>query len=79
MQTPEHFNLVTDNWIKIRENNQIKEVSLKYLFLNSNQIKELDNDSPVQNLVILRLILAIATTVYQRKINQKDCSADNLW
>lgn len=79
MQTPEHFNLVTDNWIKIRENNQIKEVSLKYLFLNSNQIKKLDNDSPVQNLVILRLILAIATTVYQREINQKDCSADNLW
>lgn len=65
MKIPEQFNLVTDPWIKvITNNNQINEISLETLFGNSNEYRCLANDTPTQDTVILRFLLAILTTVY---------------
>ena len=61
------YNLVTQSWLKVKYNdNSIKEISLKQLFTDAARIETLANDTPQQDIAILRLLLAIMLTVYQR-------------
>ncbi|RMC42707.1 type I-E CRISPR-associated protein Cse1/CasA [Lactobacillus sp. ESL0233] len=62
------FNLTTDPWIKVivSDTNQELKVSLIDLFKNAHQYRQLAGEMRVQNLAIMRLLLAILTTVYSR-------------
>ncbi|WP_204120793.1 MULTISPECIES: type I-E CRISPR-associated protein Cse1/CasA [Levilactobacillus] len=62
------FNLTTEPWIKVIEvdTNQEKTVSLIDVFQNANNYRQLAGDMHSQDLAILRLLLAILTTVYSR-------------
>lgn len=64
----ETFNLTTEPWIKVIElkTNQEKKVSLIDIFQNAQNYRQLAGDMRAQDLVILRLLLAILTTVYSR-------------
>lgn len=62
------FNLTTDPWIKVItvNDNQEQMVSLIDLFTHAQDYRQLAGDMRSQNLAILRLLLAILTTVYSR-------------
>ncbi|GAA3635801.1 type I-E CRISPR-associated protein Cse1/CasA [Lactobacillus hamsteri] len=62
------FNLVTDPWLKVfdNESHTEKTVSLVELFNYSQQYESLAGDMKAQDLAILRFLLAILTTVYSR-------------
>ncbi|MFC6295084.1 type I-E CRISPR-associated protein Cse1/CasA [Lactiplantibacillus daoliensis] len=62
------FNLVTDPWLKVIEiqSNQERTVSLTELFENSQNYRQLAGEMHSQDLALLRLLLAILTTVYTR-------------
>jgi CRISPR system Cascade subunit CasA len=62
------FNLTTDPWIKVivNDTNQELKVSLIDLFKNAHQYRQLAGEMRVQDLAIMRLLLAILTTVYSR-------------
>ncbi|PWG00485.1 type I-E CRISPR-associated protein Cse1/CasA [Levilactobacillus bambusae] len=62
------FNLTTEPWIKVIESatNQEKTVSLIDLFQNAQSYRQLAGDMHAQDLAVLRLLLAILTTVYSR-------------
>lgn len=62
------FNLITDAWIKVIEckTDQEKTVSLMKLFENAQDYRQLAGEMRIQDLAILRLLLAILTTVYTR-------------
>lgn len=64
----ETFNLVTEPWIKVIEldSNQTRTVSLLTLFKNAQRYRQLAGEMESQDLAILRLLLAILTTVYSR-------------
>lgn len=63
----ESFNLVTEPWIKVINLEGREEmVSLKKAFKNASQYRALAGEMRIQNLSILRLMLAILTTVYTR-------------
>ena len=66
--TEQSFNLVTEPWIKVIEKSQNQEatISLYKLFENTNKYRELAGEMKSQDLAILRLLLAILTTVYSR-------------
>ena len=78
------YNLVTQSWLKVKYNdNSIKEISLKQLFADATKIAGLANDTPQQDIAILRLLLATMLTVYQRndihgKSYQLDRKSDEL-
>lgn len=61
------FNLVTEPWIQVldQEGNP-REVSLLNIFENAADYQRLAGDMASQDLVILRLLVAILTTVYSR-------------
>ena len=63
-----HFNLTTDPWIKVIETSTNREqtVSLITLFENAQHYRQLAGEMRSQDLAILRLLLAILTTVYSR-------------
>ncbi|MFQ4156767.1 type I-E CRISPR-associated protein Cse1/CasA [Lactiplantibacillus argentoratensis] len=65
MQT---FNLTTDPWIVVIDarTNQAVTVSLIELFQNAQYYRRLAGDMRAQDLAILRLLLAILTTIYTR-------------
>lgn len=62
------FNLTTEPWIKVVDatTNQEKMVSLIELFSHAQDYRQLAGDMAAQDLTILRLLLAILTTVYSR-------------
>lgn len=62
------FNLVTDPWLKVIETktNQEQTVSLMTLFENAQNYRQLAGEMHAQDLALLRLLLAILTTVYSR-------------
>ncbi|WP_338208593.1 type I-E CRISPR-associated protein Cse1/CasA [Lactiplantibacillus paraxiangfangensis] len=64
----QEFNLVTDSWIKVIEIQSAREkaVSLSELFEHAQDYRQLTGDMRSQDLAILRLLLAILTTVYLR-------------
>lgn len=65
--TDQTFNLVTDRWIKvINDQNNEQTVSLEELFKNAKKYRQLAGEMKAQDLAILRFLLAILTTVYSR-------------
>lgn len=61
------FNLVTEPWIQVLDQDgNPKEVSLLDVFENAASYQRLAGDMASQDLVILRLLVAILTTVYSR-------------
>ncbi|MGO2723398.1 MAG: type I-E CRISPR-associated protein Cse1/CasA [Lactobacillus sp.] len=62
------FNLTTEPWIKVIEldTNKTIEVSLVTLFKHASQYRQLAGETKSQDLAILRLLIAILTTVYSR-------------
>ncbi|WP_287617566.1 type I-E CRISPR-associated protein Cse1/CasA [Ruminococcus sp.] len=61
------FNLLDEPWIRVMDDNcQIKEVSLTDALLNAHKYKALKGEMPTQDIVILRLMLAIVHTVFSR-------------
>lgn len=63
----QHFNLVTEPWIKVIDNqNQEQVISLADLFQHTSQYRRLAGEMQSQDLAIFRFLLAILTTVYSR-------------
>lgn len=64
-----NFNLVDEPWIKVISKDTYNEelISLKKLFTDTSKYLSLAGEMPIQNLAILRLLLAIITTAYSRK------------
>lgn len=62
------FNLLDEPWIVVMTDNNgnTKEVSLKELFANAHQFKQLAGDSPTQDFAILRFLIAVLQTVFSR-------------
>lgn len=65
--TDKHFNLLIEPWLKVIDlHGQEQEVSLVTLFKNASSYARLAGEMQAQDLAILRLLLAILTTVYSR-------------
>ena len=61
------FNLVTEPWIQVLDKDgNPKEVSLLDVFENAANYQRLAGDMASQDLAILRLLVAVLTTVYSR-------------
>ena len=74
----ESFNLITDPWIQVlNQTGELKEVSLLEVSKNAAKYQRLAGEMQSQDLAILRLLVAILTTVYSR-INENDKIYDGL-
>ncbi|QIA88607.1 type I-E CRISPR-associated protein Cse1/CasA [Lactobacillus johnsonii] len=63
----EKFNLVTDPWIKVlNESGENITISLLDVFENASNYKRIAGEMDTQDIIILRFLLAILTTVYSR-------------
>ncbi len=64
----QHFNLVSEPWIKVidAQNDREVTVSLQEAFQNAPRYRQMAGDMRSQDLAILRFLLAILTTVYSR-------------
>jgi CRISPR system Cascade subunit CasA len=62
------FNLIDEEWIMVyyADLNETKMVSLNTLFKDAHLIRHLAGDTKTQDFAILRVLLAILTTVYSR-------------
>lgn len=61
------FCLLDESWIKVlNDENEIIEVSLIDVFTNAHKYKRLAGETVTQDVAILRLLLAIAITVFYR-------------
>lgn len=63
----QEFNLIDEPWICVRTADcQLKEVSLKEIFLNAHEYIELSGETRTQDFAVFRLILAVMYTVFSR-------------
>lgn len=61
------FNLIEEPWIRVIDFDcNVSEVSLKHLFRNAHNYKDLSGELPTQDFAILRLLLAVLHTVFSR-------------
>lgn len=61
------FNLIDEPWICVRTSDlTVREVSLREVFLNAHEYKELAGETKTQDFAVLRLLLAIMHTVFSR-------------
>lgn len=62
------FNLLDEKWLLVMsgEKGETEEVSLKELFKNAHNYKQLAGETPTQDFAVLRLLLAILHTVFTR-------------
>lgn len=61
------FNLLDEPWIRVRDDScQVYEVSLTDALLHAHQYTSLSGELPTQDIVILRLMLAVLHTVFSR-------------
>lgn len=61
------FNLLDEPWIRVRDDScQMHEVSLTDALLHAHQYTSLSGELPTQDIVILRLMLAVLHTVFSR-------------
>lgn len=59
------FNLLDEPWIRVRDDScQVHEVSLTDALLHAHQYTSLSGELPTQDIVILRLMLAVLHTVF---------------
>ena len=77
------FNLVEEPWICVLTNNfEIKEISLKDVFLKAHEFRGLAGETKLQDIAILRFLLAISYVVFARygyKNIQKHLSKDGVF
>lgn len=68
MMIEKDFNLVTDSWLKVidQQTGREQKVSLIELFENAQNYRQLAGEMRAQDLAVMRLLLAILTTVYSR-------------
>ena len=60
------FNLLEENWIRVLEEGEIKEVSLITLFENAEKFRCLAGEMATQDFAMLRFLLAVLHTVFSR-------------
>lgn len=62
------FNLIDEGWIPViyKNSGENKTLSIREIFQDADKIKSLSTDSPTQDFVVLRILLAILQTVYSR-------------
>lgn len=61
------FNLATDPWIKVLDaKGKTQTVSMLSVFENAANYRSLAGEMPTQNVIILRFLEAVLTTVYSR-------------
>lgn len=61
------FNLLDEPWIRVRDDScQVHEVSLTDALLHAHQYTSLSGELPTQDIVILRLMLAVLHTIFSR-------------
>lgn len=61
------FNLIDEKWILVIDNDgDTKEISLKELFSNAEDYKDLAGEMKTQDFAVLRILLAILQTVFSR-------------
>ena len=60
------FNLLEENWIRVLEEGEIKEVSLITLFENAEKYRCLAGEMATQDFAMLRFLLAVLHTVFSR-------------
>ncbi len=63
----QEFNLIDEPWICVRTADcEIKEISLKEVFLNAHEYIELSGETKTQDFAVFRLMLAIMYTIFSR-------------
>ena len=61
------FNLIDEPWLKvIREDLTVETLSLKNLLLHAQDYKDLAGETPAQNFAVLRMLLALLYTIFER-------------
>ena len=61
------FNLLDEPWICVmKENGEVKELSLMDVLLHAHQYRRLAGELPTQDVAVLRLLLAVLQTVVYR-------------
>ena len=60
------FNLLEENWIRVLEEGEMKEVSLITLFENAEKYRCLAGEMATQDFAMLRFLLAVLHTVFSR-------------
>lgn len=62
------FNLVSEPWIAVmeKESDEIREISLSELFINTGKYRCLSGEMEIQNFAVMRMILAVIHTVFSR-------------
>ncbi len=68
------FNLLDEKWLLVMagKKGETEEASLKDLFSNAHEYKQLAGETPTQDFAILRLLLAVLHTVFTRVTAQGD-------
>ena len=67
MKMAQSFLLTDEPWIRVMEPGcRFKEVSLRDALLNAHQYSALAGESPAQDAAMLRLLIAVAYTVFYR-------------
>lgn len=61
------FNLIDENWIRVRKNGSVTEISLADALTHAEEYGGLCGDLPTQDIAILRLLIAIIHTIISRK------------
>ena len=60
------FNLLEENWIRVLEEGEMKEVSLITIFENAEKYRCLAGEMATQDFAMLRFLLAVLHTVFSR-------------
>lgn len=67
------YNLADEKWIRVQTlDNRLESVSIEELFLNAEKYKCLRGELEEQNFAVLRILLAILTTVCYRNGNNRE-------
>mgnify|MGYP002615991595 CR=1 FL=1 len=61
------FNLIDENWIRVRKNSSVTEISLSDALIHAEEYGGLCGELPTQDIAILRLLIAIVHTIISRK------------
>lgn len=61
------FNLIDEPWLKVIRNDlTIDTLSLKDLLFHAHEYKDLAGETPAQNFAVLRMLLALLYTIFER-------------
>jgi CRISPR system Cascade subunit CasA len=60
------FNLLDEQWIKVRKGTNVEDVSLKDVFRRAHEYDALSGELPTQDAAILRLLLAVLYAIFMR-------------